>query len=63
MSGRHETPEHLNSLTSLHQQVEEQSVDEEEEVGEELCADVRMHVERSEQTQTLTADVQHASDL
>lgn len=58
-----DTAERLTALTSLHQQIEQQSVDEEEEVGEELRQDLLVHLEASEELQSLCADVQHSSDV
>lgn len=58
-----ETLLNVTALTSLHQQIEQQSVDEEEEVSEELRQDLRVHLEASEELQSLCADVQHSSDV
>lgn len=44
-------------LTSLHEGIEERGVGEEEEIGEELGGDLRVHLEGGEQPQGLLQDV------
>lgn len=53
--------EHVGGLTSLHECVEQGCVGEEEEVGAELRADVRVHLEGVEQRQRLLQDIQDAA--
>lgn len=50
-------------LTSLHEQVEEEGIDEEEKICEELYANFRVYVEVFDEVQCLCKDVQYAGNF
>ncbi len=52
----------MHVLTSLHECVEERSVGEEEQVGQQLRCDLAVHLGSVEQVQCLLQDVQDLAD-
>lgn len=50
-------------FTSLHEQVEEEGIDEEEEVSEKLCGNFRVYVEVFDEIQRLCENLQHAGNF